>query len=88
MKKLSIIIIFLSLFTIPILNAQVNLQDSLALVSLCKTAYVGNINWLTKSAVSSWEGVIVDSNNRVVSLNLAGTGGGEFAFFNWKFDKP
>ena len=81
MKKLSIIIIILSLFTIPILNAQVNTQDSLALVSIYKAnspyGWGSPTNWLTKSPVSSWSGVGLDVNNHVDSLNITGGGGGQ-----------
>jgi len=78
MKKLSIIIIFLSLFTIPILNAQVNLQDSLALVSLFDSCggkhWFKHDNWLTKAPVRTWFGIGVNTSNRIDSITLNNIG--------------
>src|SRR6476660_1587746 len=63
-------------------NAQVNVQDSLALVDLYNNTngpnWTNNNNWLTVASVRNWTGVSVSSDNRVVYLfleqnNLTGT---------------
>jgi Leucine-rich repeat (LRR) protein len=55
------------------LNAQVNVQDSLALVDLYNATngpgWTDHTNWLTTNPVSSWHGVTV-SDNRVITLFL------------------
>ncbi len=60
-------------FTIQQIKAQVNTQDSLALVDLYDSTgglnWTNNTNWLTKAPVSSWYGVTVDSG-RVRTINL------------------
>jgi len=76
MKKISTFIIAAFLFAIPTLKAQVNKQDSLALVDLYNSTggkkWYGARNWLTKAPVSTWYGIGVDANNRVDSINLFG----------------
>ena len=56
-------------------NAQVNKQDSLALIDLYKNTNGSNWynqrNWLTSSPVSTWYGITV-TNNRVTELNITG----------------
>src|SRR6266496_3605061 len=55
-------------------NAQVNVQDSLALVDLYNSTngvnWVNNTNWLTSNPVSTWYGIISVSNGRVIYINL------------------
>ncbi|MFP5040471.1 leucine-rich repeat domain-containing protein [Parasediminibacterium sp. JCM 36343] len=76
MKQLSIALLTLILLVLltPSLKAQVNKQDSLALVDLYNSTngakWDVNTNWLTTAPVSTWYGVIVDSNGRVTSLVL------------------
>ena len=54
-------------------NAQVNVQDSLALVDLYKstngTQWNNHTNWLTAKPVSTWYGITV-SNGRVIRIIL------------------
>ena len=77
MKKLSFLLIMtFSLSSISnIIKAQVNKQDSLALVALYDST--GGVNWgihkhwLTKAPVSTWWGIGVDSNNRIDSIDLS-----------------
>ncbi len=58
-------------------NAQVNLQDSFALVDLYNSTdgphWHNNINWLTQAPLSTWAGVGVD-NGRVNQLFLSDYG--------------
>src|SRR6266496_2528453 len=55
-------------------KAQVNVQDSLALVDLYNSTdgahWVNNTNWLTSNPVSTWYGIISVSNGRVIYINL------------------
>src|SRR6266542_1586930 len=55
-------------------NAQVNQQDSLALVDLYNSTggpnWVNHTNWLTSNPVSTWYGIISVSNGRVIHINL------------------
>jgi len=55
-------------------NAQVNVQDSLALVDLYNSTggpnWVNHTNWLTSNPVSTWYGIISVSNGRVIHINL------------------
>src|SRR6266496_34291 len=60
-------------------NAQVNVQDSLALVDLYNSTDGPNwacihTNWLTKKPVSTWEGITV-TNKRVTSIQMCGLEG-------------
>ncbi len=72
MRKISASIIAFFLFTT--IKAQVNQQDSLALVDFYKSTngsnWTNHINWLTASPVSDWHGITVDSNNRVTEIRL------------------
>ncbi len=77
MKTKFLPIILLQLILIcktNIVQAQVNLQDSLALVDLYNRTNGPNwkhhIHWLTKKPVSTWHGVTV-SLGRVISITLA-----------------
>ena len=76
MKQISKLLIAVILFTAitPTLRAQVNKQDSLALVDLYSstkgTKWLIHSNWLTKEPVSSWYGITVN-NNRVTAINLS-----------------
>ncbi len=59
-------------------KAQINTQDSLALVDLFNSTngvnWTTKTNWLSSSPVSSWFGVTIDSaSNRVTELNLTTT---------------
>jgi Leucine-rich repeat (LRR) protein len=55
-------------------NAQVNVQDSLALVDLYNSTngpnWYHHLNWLTKKPLSTWVGIRV-TNARVTSLDLS-----------------
>ena len=57
----------------PTTKAQLNTQDSLALVDLYNSTHganwLNNTNWLTAEPVSSWYGIITD-NNRVTYIDL------------------
>ena len=61
-------------FFCTLIKAQVNQQDSLALVDLYNSTsgpnWTNNTNWLSTSPVSSWHGIVVDSNNRVSEIKL------------------
>ena len=76
MKQISTLFIAVFLVTAitPTLKAQVNIQDSLALVDLYDSTggpnWTKHTNWLTTAPVSSWYGIIEDSNKRVVNINL------------------
>lgn len=56
--------------------AQVNVNDSLALVDLYNSTngpnWTKHTNWLTASPVSTWFGVLTDEWNRVNDLELSG----------------
>ena len=74
--KYSIIFLLISILSfIPKLKAQISKQDSLALVDLYNSTggshWVVKYNWLTKSPVSSWYGIKIDTTSqRVLSINL------------------
>jgi Leucine-rich repeat (LRR) protein len=57
-------------------NAQVNVQDSLALVDLYNSTdgphWSINTNWLTKSSVSTWFGITMGDSGKVAWINLFG----------------
>ena len=73
--RIFILLILLNLFTLDAtrVSAQVNTQDSLALVDLYNNtngaAWAKHTNWLTTQPVSTWFGVIL-SGDRVVQINL------------------
>ncbi|HET7115445.1 MAG TPA: leucine-rich repeat domain-containing protein, partial [Hanamia sp.] len=71
---LYLLISFLALLKINIANAQVNTQDSLALVDLYNSTnganWANHPNWLTTAPVSTWYGITLDGNNRVKFLSL------------------
>ena len=75
MKQLSTLLIAAILFTAitPTLKAQVNTQDSLALVDLYDSTggpnWRNHTNWLTSAPVSSWYG-ITEYNWRVTGISL------------------
>lgn len=78
MKKnfTSVLILFSFLFLkTNIVAAQINTQDSLALVDFYNSTngrhWFNHLNWLTASPVSTWFGVIV-VNNRVSEITLVG----------------
>src|SRR6476620_5519111 len=54
-------------------NAQVTVQDSLALVDLYNSTdgshWTNHTNWLTKNPVSTWYGISV-TNSRVTEIRL------------------
>jgi len=57
-------------------KAQVNLQDSLALVDLYNNTNGRNwsdtTNWLTKAPVSSWDNITLDTiSRRIIEINLS-----------------
>ncbi len=75
MKQLVALLISLLFLLVNIVaKAQVNTQDSLALVDLYNSTNGANwklsTNWLTKEPVSSWYGVTVN-DNKVVSLSFS-----------------
>jgi len=74
MKQLSTLLIAVFLFTaITPTKAQVNTQDSLALVDLYDSTggpnWTNHTNWLTSAPVSSWYGITV-SGGRVTGIIL------------------
>ncbi len=72
MKRI-ILLVFVGVISFGKIEAQVNVQDSLALVDLYNSTdganWTNNYGWLTNSPVSTWEGVQVDGN-RVSELAL------------------
>ena len=76
MKQISKLLIAVILFTAisPTLKAQVNTQDSLALVDLYDSTnganWKNNTNWLTTSPLNTWNGIVLDSSGRVSQINL------------------
>jgi Leucine-rich repeat (LRR) protein len=65
----------LSLFVSDAADAQVNVQDSLALVDLYNSTggpnWNSNNNWLTAAPVKTWSGIYsVNSDNRVTYIDL------------------
>ncbi len=79
MKKIFTLILALIIVCVCKTNAvtaQVNVQDSLALVDLYNSTNGPNWqfnNWLTSAPVSTWDGITV-SNNRVTEIQLGGLG--------------
>jgi Leucine-rich repeat (LRR) protein len=76
MKKISITLLFVIVFSflkLNLLQAQVNMQDSLALVSLYNSTngphWKRHSNWLTLAPVSKWKGVYL-AEHRVIELHL------------------
>jgi len=74
MKIFFTLITILLAFIIPsFIDAQVNKQDSLALVDLYNSTgglhWKNNTNWLTVNPVNKWYGITVEKN-RVVEINL------------------
>ncbi len=71
MRMLALVLLVLLL--VPTARAQVAEQDSLALVALYNATdgpnWVLNENWLT-GPVSTWTGILINSNNRVSWLDL------------------
>ena len=77
MKQLSTLLIAVFLFTaITPTKAQVNTQDSLALVDLYNSTdgvhwqNNNNSNWL-KGSVNTWQGVTLNDSGRVIKLNMS-----------------
>ena len=66
------------LLSITKVKAQINIQDSLALVYFYDSTggpnWFNNTNWLTKAPVSSWKGIKV-SGGRVTSIDMSGGNG-------------
>jgi len=76
MKQLSTLLIAVFLFiAVTPTKAQVNTQDSLALVDLYDSIggpnWTNHTNWLTSKPVSSWYGILLDSNGRVSGIFLS-----------------
>jgi hypothetical protein len=77
MKQLSTLFITVFLVTTLTqrLKAQINNQDSLALVDLYKTTgganWTNHTNWLTTAPVSSWYGITLDGSNRVYKIIIS-----------------
>ncbi len=78
MKKNFTAILFITSFLFlksTIADAQVNMQDSLALVALYNstdgTHWIDHTNWLTSAPVGSWSG-ITENNYRVRGINRVG----------------
>src|SRR6266498_1667095 len=73
MKRRSILFCLVFALCVNTSNAQVNVQDSLALVDLYNSTHGPNwnnhTNWLTKSPVSTWYGIGV-VNTRVTMIRL------------------
>jgi len=77
--KLTLCFVFVVCANIHTANAQVNVQDSLALVDLYNSTNGQNwscihTNWLTKKPVSTWEGITV-TNRRVTAIRMCGLEG-------------
>ena len=76
MKQISKLLIAVILFTAisSKLEAQVNTQDSLALVDFYNSTnganWKDNTNWLTAKPLNTWKGVVLDSAGRVSEINL------------------
>ncbi len=72
-SKLMIAVILLTTISSK-LKAQVNKQDSLALVDLYDSTgganWKNNTNWLTFKPVSTWNGITLDSSGRVSNIAL------------------
>ncbi|MEP6466043.1 MAG: T9SS type A sorting domain-containing protein [Parafilimonas sp.] len=76
MKKIYSIFLLISIISITqpnLVSAQVNVQDSIALVAIYNSMggahWRSSINWLTTAPVQQWEGITVQ-NNRVVTVQL------------------
>src|SRR6266496_29219 len=73
-KSILFCLVFALVANIKTTNAQVNVQDSLALVDLYNSTdgpnWYNHTNWLTKNPVSTWYGVTV-TNGRVTTIWLA-----------------
>src|SRR6266498_3298840 len=73
MKRRSILFCLVFALCVNTSNAQVNVQDSLALVDLYNSTHGPNwnnhTNWLTKSSVETWYGIGV-VNTRVTMIRL------------------
>src|SRR6266511_373673 len=73
-KSILFCLVFALCVNINASNAQVNVQDSLALVDLYNSTggpnWVNHTNWLTSNPVSTWYGIISVSNGRVIHINL------------------
>jgi Leucine-rich repeat (LRR) protein len=72
--KILTVSIFIAFLVDPLISrAQVNTQDSLALVDLYNSTngsgWINNTNWLTTKPVSSWFGIQINSQ-RVYSIKL------------------
>src|SRR4051794_34959235 len=73
MKFLLSCFVFAICTNIHTANAQVNVQDSLALVDLYNSTngpnWNNHTNWLTKAPVSTWYGIQIGTNERVTEIN-------------------
>ena len=81
MKKLSfpLIITFLLIAITPNLKAQVNKQDSIAVLNITDSLF-GRRVYKTNTPISTWYGISVDANNRVDSIKLGDiSSGGKIA---------
>ncbi|HET7117907.1 MAG TPA: T9SS type A sorting domain-containing protein, partial [Hanamia sp.] len=62
--------------TATVIKTPANKTDSLALVDLYNSTngagWTNHNNWLTTAPLSTWYGVILDNNNRVIRLDLPG----------------
>src|SRR6266540_1345860 len=76
-KSLLFCFVFALCANIHAANAQVNVQDSLALVILYNSTdgphWNNHTNWLTSSPVKTWYGIKV-TNRRVIVISLSGNG--------------
>ena len=76
--KLAVLIIFFGtiLCTASRIEAQINKQDSLALVDLYDSCggvhWTNHDNWLTKAPVSTWYGIFYVSNGYTTGIDLQG----------------
>jgi Leucine-rich repeat (LRR) protein len=76
---IALFIITISSLKFNTVNAQVNTQDSLALVDLYHSTggsnyyWINHTNWLTVSPVSTWYGISV-TENRVTQISLSNNG--------------
>ena len=73
MKNMIYCFLFYVCFCANTVNAQVNVQDSLALVDFYNSTngpnWLTHTNWLTSSPVSTWYGITV-TNTRVTGIRL------------------
>ena len=77
-SKILLVCIALFFFIKPYKSsAQINIQDSLALIDFYDSTYGNNFNWRhsqgwdLNTPVSNWFGIGI-TNNRVTSMNLVG----------------